>query len=603
MIMFETINLKKDGIYDAYLRKSRADLSLESTKKIDTLRQHEEFIKKRAKQLNISIRTWYKEVVSGDTIADRPEMQRLLKSVESGIIDGIIVVDIDRLARGDTTDQGIVARTFKYTDTKIITLMKIYDPNNEDDEDFFEFNLFMARKEYKQIKKRLQRGRLSSVLAGKYCGSIAPYGYNKVKIQNDKGFTLAINQEEDKTKKIIYRKRAAGMGWNIICNYLNDSGIPPRKGDVWTPSTLKDIVANPVNIGKIRWNYNKLIKYMKNGEVKKRRKKSNKQDIILVEGLHPASIDEETFYAANSIKINNSSVRYDKTMKNPLSGLVSCSACGRKMIRRPFSSKHTKRAKNPLNKEKLLQCLRTHKKDYSLNTIARKLNYTKYTVTNWFPANINRFVVPPIEAWYKLKIILDIETKEFDQDIELYHTKKIKINDSLMCPKAHCITVASQLELVENKIIEITKNHLLEKKLIIENYPKNNDFNDENIDKIILELKKKIKNLEQQLDKAYELVENNVYTAEEFTKRTKKIKSNIEFNKKELKKINNAQNKKDFEQLIAIADEVINNYYQIKSVEEKNILLKSIINNVEYIKIKGGKKNFNDFTLKIDFKF
>ncbi|MCZ8518394.1 hypothetical protein [Paenibacillus sp. KR2-11] len=43
-------------------------------------------------------------------------------------------------------DQGIVARTFKYSSTLIITPMRTYDPNNLNDEEYFEFGLFMSRR-------------------------------------------------------------------------------------------------------------------------------------------------------------------------------------------------------------------------------------------------------------------------------------------------------------------------------------------------------------------------------------------------------------------------------------------------------------------------
>ena len=78
--------------------------------------------------------------------------------------------------------------------------MKTYNPNNEYDEEYFEFGLFMSRREYKTINRRLQRGRLSSVKEGKCVCSIAPYGYDKVKLKGDKGFTLARN--ENTCKKI-----------------------------------------------------------------------------------------------------------------------------------------------------------------------------------------------------------------------------------------------------------------------------------------------------------------------------------------------------------------------------------------------------------------
>ena len=104
--------------------------------------------------------------------------------------DGVLVVEVERLARGDTIDQGVVSRAFQYSDTKIITPSKVYDPNNEFDEEYFEFGLFMSRREYKTIKRRLNAGRISSVKEGKYCGNRPPYGYERVKLEHEKGFSL-----------------------------------------------------------------------------------------------------------------------------------------------------------------------------------------------------------------------------------------------------------------------------------------------------------------------------------------------------------------------------------------------------------------------------
>ena len=84
-------------------------------------------------------------------------------------------MEVERLARGNTTDQGIVADTFKYSDTKIVTPNKIYDPGDEFDEEYFEFGLFMSRREYKTINRRLQRGRRASLSEGKYIAGKATY--------------------------------------------------------------------------------------------------------------------------------------------------------------------------------------------------------------------------------------------------------------------------------------------------------------------------------------------------------------------------------------------------------------------------------------------
>lgn len=189
--------------YCLYLRKSRSDIEAENHGEEETLARHEKILLDLAKKREYNVTQIYREVVSGETIAARPVMQQLLSEVEHGIWSGVLVVEVERLARGDTIDQGIVAQTFKYSDTQIITPMKTYNPNNEYDEEYFEFGLFMSRREYKTINRRLQRGRLSSVKEGKCVCSIAPYGYDKVKLKGDKGFTLAPNPNEADVIKMI----------------------------------------------------------------------------------------------------------------------------------------------------------------------------------------------------------------------------------------------------------------------------------------------------------------------------------------------------------------------------------------------------------------
>ena len=593
--MFEILD--KDGIYDVYDRKSRSDITLENYKKIDSLKQHEEFLKKRIKELGIKVRRWYKEVVSGDSIKDRPEIQKLLKDVESGNIDGVLVVDIDRLARGDTTDQGIISRTFKYTNTKIITLNKIYDPKNEEDEDFFEFNLFFARREYKLINKRQQRGRISNVMAGKFCGSEAPYGYDKVKIKGDKGFTLEANKEEAEVIKIIFNKRKKGIGLSEICNYLNNLEIKPRKTDVWTNSTLTTILTNPVYIGKIRWNMNKTVKEIHNGEIIKKRVKNGK-DTFIVEGLHKGIIDEETFKCVQKNISNKPRIAYTSELKNPLAGLVRCSLCDRLMVRRPYSSGNPVREANNLDKDQLRLFLRKYKGAHSLNEIARHLKVSKYKVDRWFDSKLNYFVVPQFEQYIALKEFLGITSDEFDKDLRLYHTRTKKPHkDTLICPKPHCETVGSNLELVEKRIIELTKEHFQERELLLKNY----NPNIEDVDREeVKALEKEINSLENQLDKAYDLVEKGIYSSDEFVNRTKKLKSKMEKDKKKLDKINSKNSFNDIKPMMAIAKNVIEKYDAISSIEDKNELLKSIIDYVEYSKLSRGH---DKFILKIHFKF
>ena len=152
--------------YCLYLRKSRADAEAEARGEGETLSRHKQTLLALAQNRHFPIGEIYQEVVSGETIAGRPVMQKLLYDIEKGCWEGVLVMEVERLARGDTMDQGLVAQTFKYAGAKIITPSKVYDPNNEFDEEYFEFGLFMSRREYKTINRRLQNGRLASVKEG-----------------------------------------------------------------------------------------------------------------------------------------------------------------------------------------------------------------------------------------------------------------------------------------------------------------------------------------------------------------------------------------------------------------------------------------------------
>lgn len=174
--------LNPDGLYFAYLRKSREDREAELHGAGETLARHEKALKDLAHSLGITIAKTYREVVSGETIAARPQMISMLNDVETLRPDGVLVTEIPRLARGNTRDQGLLMETFKYCNTKIITPSKTYDPTDEFDEEYAEFGLFMSRREYNSIRRRLMNGKTASAKEGKYAGSIAPYGYTKYKL-------------------------------------------------------------------------------------------------------------------------------------------------------------------------------------------------------------------------------------------------------------------------------------------------------------------------------------------------------------------------------------------------------------------------------------
>lgn len=318
--------------YAIYLRKSRADVELEATGEMETLARHEKILLGTAKKLKLPVTKIYKEIVSGETIEARPVVRQLIDEVEQGIWAGVLVMEIERLARGDTIDQGIIARAFKYHNTNIITPAKTYDPGNEFDEEYFEFGLFMSRREYKTINRRIQRGRITSASEGKFVGSTPPYGYDRLKITGEKGYTLAPNQEAD-VVRLIYNLYISGLGMTSISNKLDEMQIKPRYRENWSKSTISDILKNPVYIGKIRWSFRQDKRQNIDGKLVSRRTKNT--DCILVEGLHPAIVSIEDFTNVQKIlELNRSQpVKKDLMLKNPFTGLIYCKICGGAMTR------------------------------------------------------------------------------------------------------------------------------------------------------------------------------------------------------------------------------------------------------------------------------
>ena len=278
-------------MYAIYLRKSRADAEAEARGEGETLARHQTILLDLAKRKNLSVGAIYKELVSGETIAARPEVQKLLEEVSAGKWEGVICMEVERLARGDTIDQGIVAQAFKCSSTLIVTPVKTYDPSNEYDEEYFEFNLFMSRREYKTIRRRMNAGRIASVREGNYIGSIAPYGYRKIQLP-DRSFTLEPDPQEAEIVKLIYDLYLnQHMGASKIATQLNKMGSAPRRSDRWEASSVRPILTNPVYCGYVHWNTRPVIKAYSNGKYVNTRPRSDNGEVH--KGKHEPIISED----------------------------------------------------------------------------------------------------------------------------------------------------------------------------------------------------------------------------------------------------------------------------------------------------------------------
>lgn len=326
--------------YAIYLRKSRKDDEVISG---DTLSRHEKMLMDLADRMGIVIHEHdiYREIVSGESIEARPQMQRLLKAVEMRTYTAVLCIELERLSRGNGADQARILKAFQFSNTKIITLNKTYDLASDDefDEEFFEFGLFMSRREYKTIKRRLLRGRLQSQQEGYFTGSTLPFGYGKMKNPEGKGYILIPN-EQTPILQMIFSRYASGDLLADIVQDLNTAGIQTAStlNAKWTTNRVRDMLRNRVYIGEINVN-----KYAKNRRMEDGRiieTKRRNPDMQTVPGKHEPIIDMETWdkvqarFARFAPRTN-----IDRSLKNPLASIMRCAECGKMMARRTYTHK------------------------------------------------------------------------------------------------------------------------------------------------------------------------------------------------------------------------------------------------------------------------
>ena len=346
-------------------------------------------------------------------------------------------------------------------------------------------------------------------------GNIPPFGYDRVKLKNAKGYTLSINQDEAPVVKEIFRLYVVENNTiNSVAKQLNKLNLKPRIASEWTISSVKDILSNPTYIGKIVWNRRKQKKKTKNGHLIISRPRN--KDYLIYDGLHEPIIDNKTWeLVQEKRKQNTPKIKHNNTIQNPLVGLVFCKKCGKPMQRRPY-------------------------------TQADK------------PA-------------------------------------------TLMCSNSKCDNISSKLYIVEDKIIDALKIWLKNYKV---HYSGKNNLNSDNnkiIEKSISITKKELEKGNAKLNKIYEFLENGIYSNDEFINRSKAIKDNIQCLENKLEEYNSIlqknlemQNQKEI--MIPKLENIIDLYYNLETAEDKNILLKSIISKVTYLKTEKAIKKDSDPT-------
>lgn len=332
-------------IYAMYLRKSRADVEAEKLGEGETLARHRKILTELALRQGLNVGKIFCEIVSGETIAARPEIQKLMQECYMGFFQGIIIVEVTRLSRGSQGDAQAILDCLKYSNNnhglKVVTPTKTYDvAHNQEDEEYMEFELFLSRREYKMIQKRMDRGKKQAIVEGNYMAPYRPYGYDIVKTKTSR--TLVPNADEAPiVKKIFNLAIKNNLTPAKIAHKLDVLGVPTYTGEPeWSGATIREILKNPVYAGKVRWNYIKGVKTLIDGNlVTKHARSTTSEHYMLYDGKHKANalVSEDDFNAAAS-KFRGDKTKNGLKLKNLFAGVLVCANCKKAMIYQSYTS-------------------------------------------------------------------------------------------------------------------------------------------------------------------------------------------------------------------------------------------------------------------------
>lgn len=321
-----------------YLRKSRTDDPVLSVEEV--LSKHEQMLNDWVRQNlpgsgQIPESNRYREVVSGETIESRPRVQELLRRIESPRVKAVLIVEPQRLSRGDLEDIGRLVKILRYTNTLAITLQYTYDLSDERDRDMFERELKRGNEFLEYQKRIMGNGRLLSVQNGNFIGQHPPYGYRKIQVKDGKKkyHTLEPIPEEAEIVKLIFELYSKGTNAHQIARTLNGMGIPSPAGKQWTASCIKPITTNDHYIGMVHWNKRKTVKIIEYGELVLTRPRH--KDFLVYPGKHQPIIDRELWDAVQEIRGKLPPVKERARYVNIFSGLLYCQ-CGAAMSRQQY---------------------------------------------------------------------------------------------------------------------------------------------------------------------------------------------------------------------------------------------------------------------------
>jgi site-specific DNA recombinase len=166
----------------------------------------------------------------------RPDFERMLSDLESGAIQGIVVYDLDRLAR-QPADLERIIEIYDRKPLVFATVQGDIDLSTPDGRTMARVLVAFANKASMDTARRVARKKLEKATDGVGFSNYRPFGWNEDR--------LTLNEPEAQILRQAAADVLSGTGLFIICDRLNKRGIRTVRGNIWKSHAMRRVLSAP----------------------------------------------------------------------------------------------------------------------------------------------------------------------------------------------------------------------------------------------------------------------------------------------------------------------------------------------------------------------
>ena len=198
----------------------------------------------------------------------RPSFAKMMKDIEAGNINCVIVKDLSRLGRNYIEVGKLIKVIFPRYNVRLIAINDHFDsltPQNSTERIIVPFKNLINEQYLKDFSVKIRSTLSVKRNSGEFVSSIAPYGY--MRDENDK-HRLVIDEHAAGVVRDIFRWKIGGLSQQKIAEKLNNTGEPSpaehkrRDGNfytafqknaqaLWSAAAIGRILRNPMVIGTL----------------------------------------------------------------------------------------------------------------------------------------------------------------------------------------------------------------------------------------------------------------------------------------------------------------------------------------------------------------